>query len=103
MWGPGRTPSPPKLLLCGLTLPEVDHYKYMGIWVSASGSWTRHLTHMREKAINKTGEIIGWCKLHQATLDIATALWDLYVARAVLFGAALLVLTDSGAHELDRI
>jgi hypothetical protein len=44
---------------------------------------------MKSKAISKTGELLGWATANGATIDLIVKLWDLYVLRAVIYGAAL--------------
>ena len=78
-WGPGKIPASPAIRLNSQNLLMVVHYKYVGVWISNRGGWTRHVLHMREKCLNKTHEIVAWCKAHGATVDVAASLWDMCV------------------------
>ena len=76
--------------LAGRMLPRVITYKYLGVMLAARSGGQNHVALVREKAVKKTGEIVGWCRQHEAPLEIAVKLWDLYVLRSLLYGAAVL-------------
>ena len=104
-WGPGRPPTDllqQAFCLGEVTMPWICEYKYLGVWISSGGGWSRHLRHICDKMVSKTAEIARWCDAHGATVDVACLLWQLYVYRAALFGASLLDLPVSSLASLDR-
>ena len=82
-------------------MPWVKEYKYLGIYISCGGGWTRQISHMIAKLEVKTLEIVSWCRSHDATLEVAKQLWDIYVLRAAVFGAAMLDLSASNMDLID--
>ena len=77
-------------------------YKYLGIIFSNGGGWAAQVLHMATKMVNKTLQIVAWCRWHGAAIDIALRLWDLYVLRAVAYGASVIQLSISDCSVLDR-
>ena len=41
---------PPSFLLCGQPLERVEEYKYLGVWLDACFTWTRHFQHLLKAA-----------------------------------------------------
>ena len=104
--GPGTLSSAAQnasFTLTGLLVPIVKTYKYLGIIFSCGGSWTPQLRHLGKRMLSKTAEIAHWCRSHNADLSVAVDLWQLYVFRSAIFGAALMDLCPSGLDLLDRM
>ena len=105
-WGAGTLSAAARsasFTLTGLSMPIVKVYKYLGIIFSRGGSWTHQFNHLGKRMIVKTAEIAHWCRSHNADLSVAPDLWQLYVLRGAVFGAAFVDLSHSGLALLDRL
>jgi hypothetical protein len=92
VWGSGRlseADSHRTFSLSGKSVPRVTMYKYLGVRIGCRGGWLHHFQFMAEKVITKTREIAFWAKSNIVPLPVAVRVWDLYVKRAVLYGAAV--------------
>ena len=47
------TLSQPPLQIKGIIMEQVDSYKYLGIWITANLSWSKHISDVCRKAIDK--------------------------------------------------
>ena len=58
------------LNISGTTLIKVDHYKYLGVWLSHNLSWSKHIEEMCKSASKQIDSIYRIFYLHssQATL-----------------------------------
>jgi hypothetical protein len=52
--------------------------------------------------VNKTREIVAWARTHAVPVTLAARVWQLYVIRGVLYGAALCTPTKTALQSLDR-
>jgi hypothetical protein len=105
IWGKGRTSTHDldEVFWIGDTaLSRVTMYKYLGVFISARGSWSHHVAHMISKAVAKTREIAYWARANQVQAHIALKVWAIYVLKAVMYGASICWLTHTDQHSLDR-
>jgi hypothetical protein len=90
VWGRGRLSVADNSLIFHLgsrLVPFVSVYKYLGVRIGCSGGWLHHFNHMADKAITKTREVAAWARQYKVPLTLVVRVWDLYVERAVLYGA----------------
>ena len=105
VWGKGRQPAARTNIVLRLGehfLPYVSTYKYMGVRIASSGSWFPHFQYMADKVKSKPSEIVAWARRYEVILPVVVRLWELYVHRAVTFGAVICEPTRTDTQTLDR-
>lgn len=91
-WGSGRLSEADNqrtFSLSGKSVARVTMYKYLGVRIGCRGGWLHHFQFMADKVITKTRGIAFWARSNIVSLPVAVCVWDLYVKKAVLYGAAV--------------
>ena len=53
--------SQPPLQVNGVTLERVDNYKYLEVWITSNTSWSKHISEVCRKAMQKVGIFYHKC------------------------------------------
>ena len=59
-----------KLSIKGVVLDRVDSYKYLGVWITADLTWSKHVTEICHKARQKVGVLYRNCYQHAGSQTI---------------------------------
>ena len=62
----------PHILLDGIELEQVSHYKYLGVWISADLTWSKHSMSVTCKARQLLGYIFRTFSPHCSPSAIMT-------------------------------
>ena len=86
IFGRGKQPAGLKFVYNGTELEIVNHFKYLGVLFSKTGSFTAHVKSLYEKARKAMYGVISKCRNHNLSIDCQLDLFDKVVKPVLLYG-----------------
>ena len=86
IFGRGKQPAGLKFVYNGTELEIINHFKYLGVLFSKTGSFTAHVKSLYEKARKAMYGVISKCRNHNLSIDCQLDLFDKVVKPVLLYG-----------------
>ena len=86
IFGKGKQPAGLKFVYNGTELEIVNHFRYLGVLFSKTGSFTAHVKSLYEKDRKAMYGVISKCRNHNLSIDCQLDLFDKVVKPVLLYG-----------------
>ena len=98
VFGPRRRLPDFDLYLGGVSLPVVSSYKYLGVLLTPTLSWTKHVQLLISRGNRLFAQCVAWCRSEHLPVQMASSIFRVYVLPSVSWGVRIFrTITSSSA------
>ena len=100
MFGPRRLPDF-DVHLGGVSLPVVSSYKYLGVLLTPTLSWTKHVQLLISRGNRLFTQCVAWCRVEHLPVHMASSIFRVYVLPSVSWGSEFFAHSPAALDLLD--
>ena len=87
--------------LGGVSLPMVSSYKYLGVLLTPTLTWTKHVQLLISRGNRLFAQCVAWCRAEHLPVHMASSIFRVYVLTSVSWGSEFFAQSPAALHLLD--
>ena len=102
VFGPRRPAPECHVLPGGVSLPVVLSYKYLGVVLSPTLSWSKHVQHLLSRTNGLVAQCVSRCRAEHVPVHMTSSIFCVHVLPSVSWGSEFFAQSPNALRPMDK-